>query len=236
MISINEARASLSIDVTEGEKMQVFHGFKKLSTIVCLLISFLPGISHAIMLPQSTEQLKIKSDVVLRGTVEQITCLWSTDHMQIVTHVEISVHDIYKGKLDDTLSTSREISPGILSKDFITVEFDGGKIDDLDFSVSDMPTFNKGEEVIIFLKIAPSRIKNNIYKLVGSAQGKYVIDTDGIAKKENFSVLLEKEEDKALVDNHIPVEELIEKIDDNRGAFIHIDRSQKEGDSDAKIA
>jgi hypothetical protein len=142
------------------------------------------------------------------------------------------VHDIYKGKLDDTLATSREITPGILSKDFVTVEFDGGKIDDLDFSVSDMPEFNKGEEVIVFLKIAESSIKDKIYKLVGSAQGKYIIDTDGIVKKENFSVLLEKEEDQALIDNHIPVEELVEKIDDNRGAFIHVDRSKKEGDSD----
>jgi hypothetical protein len=188
------------------------------------------------MLPQSTEQLKMKSDAVLRGTVEEVKCLWSNDNMQIVTHVEISVHDVYKGKLDETLVTSREIVPGTLSKDFITVEFDGGKIDDVEFSVSDMPQFKNGEEVIVFLKIEKSRIKNNVYKLVGSAQGKYIIDDDGIVKKENFSVLLEKEDDKALIDNHIPVEELVEKIDDNRGAFIHVDRSQNGGDSDEKVS
>lgn len=208
--------------------MQVFRDLQKYAYITSLVCIFLPGIACSMMLPLSTEELKAQSDVILRGTVENVTGQWSRDHMVIVSHVEVCVHDIYKGALDKSLVTSKEVVPGTLYQDFITVEFDGGAIDDLEFGVSDMPRFQKDEEVILFLAVEPSRVKDTIYKLVGSAQGKYIID-DGLVKKEGFTVLLEKEEDKVLVDNHIPVEELVEKIDENRDAFIHIDRTETKG-------
>jgi hypothetical protein len=207
--------------------MQVSRESIKNTIIVCFIMLFLPKTGYSVMLPLSTEELKTNADVVLRGNVEEVKSLWSNDHMVIVTHVEIGVNYVYKGKLNEALVTSREIVPGELSKDFITIEFDGGKVDDIEFSVSDMPKFTEGTEVIVFLKIKKSRIKNNVYKLVGLAQGKYIIDDDGVVKKEGFTTIASgKEDEPSLIDNNIPVEELVEKIDENRGAFIYIDRGK----------
>jgi hypothetical protein len=88
------------------------------------------------------------------------------------------------------------------------VEYEGGEIGDIGLRVSDQSPLIKGEKVILFLRSGKSKKEGAAYNIVGKGQGKYVIDADGIARKGGFSIAGGKED----IDNNIPVDKLIEKI------------------------
>jgi hypothetical protein len=74
--------------------------------------------------------------------------------------------------------------------------------------VSDVEIPNVGENVLLFLKPAKTRQLETIYKNVGKAQGQYIIDRNGIARKAGYHV----EGSAKDIDNNMPIEVLIEKI------------------------
>ena len=160
-----------------------------ISLIVILLISSESG---ALMVGMSTERLTRESELVIVGDVDNTKSQWSDDGKKIVTRVTITYTDVIKGK-----NKNRKI----------VVEHLGGEVEGLGMGVSDSPHFTKGEKVILFLKPEKSKEKE-VYKIVGSAQGKYTIGTDGIARKKGFSLWSDKE----LIDNDIPADTLIDKI------------------------
>ncbi len=180
---------------------------------VIIIVFLITSPSLALMIPLSTEELADKSEVVIKGKVDDVQGKWSRDKNLIVTQVSVIIDKIYKGKLDE---------------EKVVVEFDGGEVDGVGFGVSDSARFNKGEEVLLFLKPAQSKVKGMIYNLIGSAQGKYSIDENGIAHKEGFSVFIEKDEDKSIIDNDVPLDSLLRKMGYEPGhAFIWIDRGKK---------
>ena len=182
--------------------------------LICCVVIFITSPVTALMIPLSTEELTDQSELVIRVTVEDIQGKWSKKKDVIVTQVSIIIDKIYKGTLDE---------------EKVIVEFDGGEVDGVGFGVSDTAQFTKGEEVLVFLKSGLSKVDGFVYNLIGAAQGKYIIDEEGIAKKEGFSVFIAKEEDKTLIDNNISVDTLIKKISGDDGhAFIWIDRSKKD--------
>jgi hypothetical protein len=197
-------------------------------TFFFLLIFFFSCVpqSYSVMLPLSTEELLKQSDVVIRGKVIKTIGVWTKDKNAIVTHVYINVIDILRGKLaENTIVDTAEISDGIANP-VIIVEHLGGEVDGIGMGMSESPRFQVDEEVVLFLKSAESLVEGTIYIVIGDAQGKYTIDANGIAHKEGFSVLIENEEDKNIIDNDIPASTLLEKIGAGH-AFIYIDRRKK---------
>ena len=168
-------------------------GYNLVRVISLIVIFLMSSESGALMVGMSTERLTRESELVIVGDVENTISQWSDDGKQIVTQVTITYTDVIKGK-----NTNRKV----------VVEHEGGEVGEVGMQVSDSPHFRKGEKVILFLK--PEKIKEDkdIFKIVGSAQGKYTIGTDGIARKKGFSLWSDKE----LIDNNIPADMLIDKI------------------------
>lgn len=141
----------------------------------------------------STEELTKSADAVIVGEVEDVEAQWSKDGKTIFTGAYIVVRSVIRGAI---------------AQANITVEYEGGEIGDRGLMVSDEPTLEIGEKVILFLKSGKSKKDGSIYKIAGKSQGKYVIDEDGIARKSGFRIVKGEE----AIDNNISVDELIEKI------------------------
>jgi len=162
---------------------------------LCLIVlCFLSSSSSAIMKGLSTEELTKASDIVIVGEVENTEAQWSKDGKTIFTSAYILINTVIKG---------------MTSQARIIVEYEGGEIGDIGLKVSDQSPLLKGEKVILFLRSGKSKKDGGgAYNIVGKGQGKYLIDADGIARKSGFSIAGGKED----IDNNIPVDKLIEKI------------------------
>ena len=165
--------------------------------------------SWALMKALSTEDLVKRSEYIIQGVVTHVESKWSSDGKTIVTLTQIEPSDFLKGSL---------------SQKTIIVETPGGEVGDIGLRVSDSATFVEGEEVVLFLKSAKSSdssvradeaeaieksgVEPFVSQIVGGAQGKYIIDSAGMAVKGNFSVI----EDNKNVEYKLPLEELLNKI------------------------
>ena len=162
----------------------------------------------SLMVPLSTQTLASDSESVVTGAVEDVKSCWDNKGQSIVTRATIKVDQVVRG----------EVEPGL-----VEIEYMGGKVGDLVLKVSDSPSFEKGQEVVVFLKHTDSGLGGGAYKVVGQAQGKYTVGADGIARKEGFSVMNTAASlsegtspgtvaGTGVIDNDIPVATLIEKI------------------------
>lgn len=168
--------------------------FLVISIILLTMIYFLlSSMSLAVMKGLGTDELTRGSESVITGEVEDTESRWSKDGRTIFTKAFILVNENIRGK--------------ILQKR-ITVEYEGGEIGDIGLKISDVAPLEKGENVLLFLKSGKSRSDGVVYNIVGKAQGKYTIGKDRIARKRGFSVIRGKD----IIDNNIPVDELIKKI------------------------
>lgn len=118
--------------------------------------------SATTMLRVELDELTRSSELVVRGKVERTESHWSQDGMRIFTEVEIAVEEAFKGK-----------KPGRL-----LVHQPGGVVDDIGQKVSGLATFERGEEVVLFLTR-----RGNGYQVTGLGQGKFRVErsTDGKA-------------------------------------------------------
>jgi hypothetical protein len=158
-----------------------------------IVLSLFPSSSLAIMKGLSTEELTNASDMVIEGEVENTEAQWSKDGKTIFTGADIIIHGIIRGKPSETR---------------VRVEYEGGEVGEIGLKVSDQPALRQGEKVILFLKAEKSKRNGDAYTIVGKGQGKYIIDTDGIARKSGFSVAVGQEN----VDNGISADTLIKQI------------------------
>lgn len=167
-----------------------------------LLLVLLPSVSRGMMIGLSVKELSDRADTVIVGKVTDKEVFWSADGKMIMTAVLIEVSEVIKGVMGDQ---------------HVTVEYRGGEIGEIGMKVSDVPTFQTDETVLVFLKAVQSgRFQSDdtearehpVFHLVGKAQGKYSIATDGIARRSGFSLV---EGGKALV-NEVPMETLIRMI------------------------
>ncbi len=149
-----------------------------------------------LMIGLSTEELTKSSEVVIKGVVEEVESYWSEDGKTIFTGALITVRDVIKGKIDQRK---------------IVVEYEGGIVGNKGLMVSDVSSLKKGEKIILFLTPGKSKKREqngDVYNIVGRAQGKYTIGSDGIARKSGFSLV----DGKDIIDNNISVDILIGKI------------------------
>jgi hypothetical protein len=161
--------------------------------LVVVLVCCLCFEASAIMKALSTEKLTRTSQIIILGKVGSVKAQWSEDGKKIVTRAFVTITEVIRGK-----TTGRNV----------VVEYDGGEIDGIGLKVSDVSPLYSGERVLLFLR--PGKKDENVvtFNVVGKAQGKYTVGRDGIARKKGFSLMGEK----YLVDNHVPLDELIRKI------------------------
>ncbi len=166
-------------------------------TSLCLLpvlfLSALPGASLGVMTGLSTEELAGAADLVVLGDVGSVGAGWNADRTTIITTANVVVAEAIKGR-----AAGRTVE----------VEYPGGEVGDIGLRVSDEPSMEEGERILVFLKRAGGLNEGNRYKLVGKGQGKYSIGPDGVARKKGFSLA----GDTKRVDVEIPLGILIEKI------------------------
>lgn len=171
--------------------------------ITLAFILFFDSQAGAFMVGLSTEELTRSSDSVITGEVTDTESFWSEDGKTILTNATVTVKNIIKG-----------LSP----QNTIIVEHEGGEIGEIGLKISDIAPLVKGEKVLLFLKSGDSRkfrdsrkpkaSREKVHTLVGEAQGKYVIDTKGVAAKSGFSSTA----GAGLIDNNLPLEDLIKII------------------------
>ncbi len=167
-----------------------FFYIKALAVIIFFLLS---SSSLAVMTGLSTEELTRNSYIVVLGEVEDVESRWSEDGSGIYSIASIFIDEVIKG---------------VVIQEKIAVEYEGGEIGDIGQRVSDVSSFKQGETVILFL--GPDRVKDSgvVHNIVGKAQGKYSVNSDGIARKSGFSVISGGD----LIDNNIHINELVDKI------------------------
>lgn len=149
-------------------------------------------------------RLSQASDIIILGNVEDIRCEWSLNKEIILTVTTLKIKEVWKGQVRNSR---------------IFIQTPGGTIGDLSLKVSDVPVFQKGEDVVVFLKtIDDVKLLGNSFSVslnylpsffvFGRAQGKYSIDKHKIARKWGY-FLLDKEADK---DNVLTLSELEARI------------------------
>lgn len=161
-----------------------------------LVLTLLISMGHpvqAVMSGLTTEELVSEADLVVDGTVEQVVSRWSQDGRVIVSSATVAVIETVRGKT---------------AKRYVTVEYPGGEIGDVGMKVSDMQPFNTGESVLLFLRVLRTSSEGEVHRLVGKAQGKYVIGKDSIARKSGYSLVGGNE----IVDDDIDINELKRKV------------------------
>ena len=88
----------------------------------------------------SDAQLADFSDVVLTGSVVEVRSGWDRTVNSIYTYVTVDVDEVWKG---------------ILGTDRVTIKQLGGIAGDMGLAVADQPTFEVGEQVLLFLEARP---------------------------------------------------------------------------------
>ena len=160
-----------------------------------ILFFFVCNFNHALMIKLSLKRLCIGADAIIFGEVKKIQSQWSMDGSIILTIVTLQIHETLKGKI----YTNQ-----------VLIQYPGGEVGDISLKVSDMPTFQTNEKVLVFLKFIKNvkDIKHSPvialsifqpFSVFGAAQGKYSIDSRGIARKDGYTLISkEGEPDKSL--------------------------------------
>jgi len=100
-----------------------------------------------------------EADVICLGTVVALESRWDEAHGLIYSLATVEVGQILKG---DEVSNK------------LVVRYLGGTVGDVGMSVPGAPTFQAGEDVLLFL--APE--EDGSYSVAGMSQGKYTIERD----------------------------------------------------------
>ena len=122
---------------------------------VLLLVVAAPPARAALFAATTVEETARSSDAVVRGTVRSARGRLTADGRRVVTDVEIAVASAWKG------------APG----EVVRVVVPGGATPGLAMSVDGAPTFDVGEEVVVFL----ARI-GGAWRVMGHALGKYRVE------------------------------------------------------------
>ena len=117
----------------------------------------------------SLQELTKKSNSIVMARVEDASASWDAAHKEIYTYITLRVLQGVKGNKAETTITLRQI---------------GGTVDNIASIVPGMPSFRKGEEVVVFLT---QKDAAGYPWVMGLQQGKYSIATgkDGVKTVRN---------------------------------------------------
>jgi len=109
--------------------------------VVGAMFLALASITQASIGPKWTdEQLAAFSDAIVAGRVVDLSTGWDPDVNTIYTYVTIDVSEVLKGDLSTGLLTIKQI---------------GGVVGEVGLSIVDQASFERGEEVLLFLEARP---------------------------------------------------------------------------------
>ena len=112
-----------------------------LSVLIIFVSSMLPlpftVAAQAKAVDSPLEELINGADSVVVGTVVEHDSYWNDEHTRIYTSVLLSIEERLKGTAD---------------RDRVIVTSLGGEVDEIGLLVSEMPRFDQGERVVVFLK------------------------------------------------------------------------------------
>ena len=153
------------------------------------------GSAVALMEALSISTLVKASTSIIRGEVIDTEAMWSESGDAIVTRATIRVHSDFKRQV---------------SEELVTVEYLGGEVGEIGMMVSDSPQMFAGEEVIIFLEPSEASTDQQRFHVVGSAQGKFSLEEDGMVRTMGFTLV----EQKGLMYRELSEADLIQRITD----------------------
>jgi hypothetical protein len=104
------------------------------------------------------QELTNESTSILYGKCTRLESAWTEDKSMILTRVTVVPEQYLKGNLGNE----------------VTITVPGGQVGDIIYEVSEMPAFQKGEEVFAFIWQNPSGMN----LVTGGYQGKLKIRTD----------------------------------------------------------
>ncbi|MCG6552215.1 MAG: hypothetical protein L7F77_07800 [Candidatus Magnetominusculus sp. LBB02] len=167
---------------------------RRLMTLTLPLICLSLAMTQAAFALQgvSTGELVKTSELIVSGKVEKISSHWVKDKSLVVTRATVKI---------------KEVMAGNIGRKDIIVEYEGGKVGDLELKLTDAVSLSQGEEVILFLHQAQSALSGTVYVITCGAQGKYAIK-NGNASKGGFTI----DANHDVVDNNIAIEDLTAKI------------------------
>jgi len=145
----------------------------KIEYLICLLILWgcvvlLPlRYCQAAMITLSDEALTAGAQTIIIGTVQSTNSYWNEDRTAIMTDIAVKIDESLKGMEAGTI---------------ITIQVQGGIVDDIAMRVSDTPVFEEGEEVLLFLN--EKEDTPGIQALAARAQGKYSIRINQATQKK----------------------------------------------------
>jgi len=184
--------------------------------ILFILIFSLSNFTQALMIKLSLRKLTIEADAIILGEVKNIQCQWSIDKSIILTIVTLQIHEILKGNINSHQ---------------VLIQYPGGEVGDIGLKVSDMPSFRPNEMVLVFLKSITdiTNIRHSpiitlnflpVFSIFGAAQGKYSIDSNGIAHKSGYRLISKDYEP----DMSLPLAELKSNIE----RILHQNQKERE--------
>jgi len=153
------------------------------------------GSAVALMEALSISTLVKASTSIIRGEVIDTQAMWSESGDQIVTRATIRVQSDFKRQV---------------SEELVTVEYLGGEVGEIGMMVSDSPQMFTGEEVIIFLEPSEASTDQQRFHVVGSAQGKFSLEEDGMVRTMGFTLV----EQDGLMYRELSETDLIQRITD----------------------
>ena len=155
------------------------------------------GIGSAVALIEalSISTLVKASTSIIRGEVIDTEAMWSESGDAIVTRATIRVQSDFKRQV---------------SEELVTVEYLGGEVGEIGMMVSDSPQMFTGEEVIIFLEPSEASTDQQRFHVVGSAQGKFSLEEDGMVRTMGFTLV----EQEGLMYRELSETDLIQQITD----------------------
>lgn len=121
-------------------------------------ILLFPETSEAQVKNMSAEELTLESNSILYGKCTKMESAWTEDKSMILTQVTVVPEYYVKGNLGSE----------------VTITVPGGQVGDIIYEVSEMPDFQKGEEVFAFIWQHPSGLN----LITGGYQGKLEIHKD----------------------------------------------------------
>jgi hypothetical protein len=133
---------------------------RKTLSVLALLLIFTNILSGTTVQRLGLDELVKKAHTIVLGKVTGSRTYWSTDKKLILTDYTLDVDESIKGQLARTVSVT-------------TI---GGKIDDVELYVSGMPSFQKGEDTVVFIE------QSGAYQVVvGLGQGKFTVANGEVA-------------------------------------------------------
>jgi hypothetical protein len=127
------------------------------STGLSPLLATLPAQATQILL-QTPQEMGSTSELVAQGTVSEVRSFWNESGTKIFTEVRVDVTQAHKGFARGSLNIVQL----------------GGEVDGVRMSVAGTPSWQIGEEILVFLEAS----KNGGYRVAGFSQGKFLVERD----------------------------------------------------------